>query len=183
MMGVTSLEVYNTVYNNTNSNNKLKILIKDEQLKEYGVDIVLVKNIKSLYESYNLENQEAYYDFVENVSNSYPENKKLARKVFNDIKELFDANNQQHTKHPRTIPEFEIQDDCIEIELPPGVYELVDINTAIRNQTDSGFELNIEADTISKESVLTTSNPITFVSELNKLLGFKSKTYSEGTQL
>ena len=56
MMGVTSLEVYNTVYNITNSNNKLKILLTDEQLIEHGVDIVLVKNIKSLYESYNLEN-------------------------------------------------------------------------------------------------------------------------------
>ena len=97
------------------------------------------------------------------------------------MKEVFDAKNQQHTKHPITIPEFEIQDDCIEIELPPGFYELVDINTAIKNQTDSGFELNIEADTISMKSLLTTSNPITFVSELNKLIGFTSETYSERT--
>ena len=85
MMGVTSLEVYNTVYNITNSNNKLKILLTDEQLIEHGVDIVLVKNIKSLYESYNLENQEAYNEFVEKVStiitNSYSENNKLAKKI------------------------------------------------------------------------------------------------------
>ena len=90
-----------------------------------------------MYESYCLENQEAFYEFVEKVNtiitNSYSENKKLARKDFNDMKELFDANNQQHTKHPITIPEFEIQDDCIEIELPPGFYVLVDINTAIKN--------------------------------------------------
>ena len=51
----------------------------------------------------------------------------------------------------------------------------------MKNQTDSGFEINVEADTISMKSVLTTSKPITFVSELNKLLGFTSKTYSEET--
>ena len=55
MMGVTSSEVYNTVYNITPTNNKLQILISDEQRIEHGVDIVLVKNRKSLYGSYNLE--------------------------------------------------------------------------------------------------------------------------------
>ena len=188
MMGVTSLEVYNTVYNITNSNNKLKILLTDEQLIEHGVDIVLVKNIKSLYESYNLENQEAYNEFVEKVStiitNSYSENNKLAKKDFNDLKELVEANNQQHTKHPITIPEFEIQDDSIEIELTPGVYELVDINNAIKqkiHESDYGFKIDIIPDTISMKSVLTTSNSIHFNSRLNILLGFTNKEYPPGT--
>ena len=188
MMGVTSLEVYNTVYNITNSNNKLKILLTDEQLIEHGVDIVLVKNIKSLYESYNLENQEAYNEFVEKVStiitNSYSENNKLAKKDFNDLKELVEANNQQHTKHPITIPEFEIQDDSIEIELTPGVYELVDINNAIKqkiHESDYDFEIDIIPDTISMKSVLTTSNSIHFNSRLNILLGFTNKDYPPGT--
>ena len=188
MMGVTSLEVYNTVYNITNSNNKLKILLTDEQLIEHGVDIVLVKNIKSLYESYNLENQEAYNEFVEKVStiitNSYSENNKLAKKDFNDLKELVEANNQQHTKHPITIPEFEIQDDSIEIELTPGVYELVDINNAIKQKihgSDYDFKIDIIPDTISMKSVLTTSNSIHFNSRLNILLGFTNKDYPPGT--
>ena len=188
MMGVTSLEVYNTVYNITNSNNKLKILLTDEQLIEHGVDIVLVKNIKSLYESYNLENQEAYNEFVEEVStiitNSYSENNKLAKKDFNDLKELVEANNQQHTKHPITIPEFEIQDDSIEIELTPGVYELVDINNAIKqkiHESDYDFKIDIIPDTISMKSVLTTSNSIHFNSRLNILLGFTNKDYPPGT--
>ena len=188
MMGVTSLEVYNTVYNITNSNNKLKILLTDEQLIEHGVDIVLVKNIKSLYESYNLENQEAYNEFVEKVStiitNSYSENNKLAKKDFNDLKELVEANNQQHTKHPITIPEFEIQDDSIEIELTPGVYELVDINNAINqkiHESDYDFKIDIIPDTISMKSVLTTSNSIHFNSRLNILLGFTNKDYPPGT--
>ena len=188
MMGVTSLEVYNTVYNITNSNNKLKILLTDEQLIEHGVDIVLVKNIKSLYESYNLENQEAYNEFVEKVStiitNSYSENNKLAKKDFNDLKELVEANNQQHTKYPITIPEFEIQDDSIEIELTPGVYELVDINNAIKqkiHESDYDFKIDIIPDTISMKSVLTTSNSIHFNSRLNILLGFTNKDYPPGT--
>ena len=49
MMGVTSLEVYNTVYNITEKNNKLKILLKDEQLKSLNVDTQLVMNVVYLY--------------------------------------------------------------------------------------------------------------------------------------
>ena len=167
MIGVTSLEVYNTVYNITNSNNKRKMLLIDEQLTEHEVDFELVRNIKSLYEFYNLEHHDTYHEFVEKVitilTSSYSENNKIARKDFNDLMALFEAKNQQHTEHPKTIPEFEIQDDSIEIELPPGVYELGDISTAIKNQTFSGFELNIEANTISMKSVLATSNLKTYV--------------------
>ena len=50
-----------------------------------------------------------------------------------------------------------------------------------RNLTTSSIEFELEADTISMKSFLTTSNPIYFNSELNKLLGFTSKTYSKGT--
>ena len=49
MMGVTSLEVYNTVYNITEKNNKLKILLEDEQLKSLNVDTQLVMNVEYLY--------------------------------------------------------------------------------------------------------------------------------------
>ena len=51
MMGVTSLEVYNTVYNITNSN-KLEILLTKQQLEEHRIDTGLVPNIKQhLYET------------------------------------------------------------------------------------------------------------------------------------
>ena len=43
------------------------------------------------------------------------------------------------------------------------------------------MEINIEADTISLKSVLTTSKPFRFDAELYKLLSFTSKTYPEGT--
>ena len=42
MMGVTSLEVYNTVYNITEKNIKLEILLTKQQLDEHRVDTELV---------------------------------------------------------------------------------------------------------------------------------------------
>ena len=70
------------------------------------------------------------------------------------------------------------------MQLTPGVYELVDINNAIEqksNESDYDFKIDIQADTISMKSVLTTSNPIHFNSRLNILLGFTSKDYQAGT--
>ena len=48
-MGVTSVGVYNTVYNITGKNNKLKFLLTDEQLEELGVNTQLVKDAEYLY--------------------------------------------------------------------------------------------------------------------------------------
>ena len=45
----------------------------------------------------------------------------------------------------------------------------------------SDFKFNIIPDTISMKSVLTTSNPIHFNSELNKVLGFTQSDYPSGT--
>ena len=52
MMGVTSLQVYNTVYNITNSNNKLEIVLNDQQLKELNLDSELLMFVENLYKSY-----------------------------------------------------------------------------------------------------------------------------------
>ena len=43
MMGVTRLEVYNTVYNTTEKNNKLKIVLRKDQLDSLGLDTEIVK--------------------------------------------------------------------------------------------------------------------------------------------
>ena len=48
MMGVTSLEVYNTVYNITEKNNKIKLLYTEKMLKENDVDTQLVTNVEYL---------------------------------------------------------------------------------------------------------------------------------------
>ena len=64
----------------------------------------------------------------------------------------------------------------IEIKLQPGIYELTDPNTAKKQKLRyysqangefkiNGLNINIEVDTISMKSVLTTSNPIYFNSE------------------
>ena len=51
MMGVTSLEVYNTVYYITEKNNKLEILLTKQRLEEHRVDTELVPNVHLLYET------------------------------------------------------------------------------------------------------------------------------------
>ena len=80
------------------------------------------------------------------------------------------------------IPDFEIEHDSFGIEFSPGAYKLVDINASIKQKiADFDFKFNIIPDTISMKSVLTTSNPIHFNSELNKVLGFTNKEYQPGT--
>ena len=56
MMGVTSLEVYNFVYNISGKNIILKVFLKDEQLKSLNIDTQLVINVEYLYKtSCNIE--------------------------------------------------------------------------------------------------------------------------------
>ena len=45
MMGVTSLDVYITVYNSIHKNNELEILLTEQQLEEQRIDSQLVTNI------------------------------------------------------------------------------------------------------------------------------------------
>ena len=180
MMGVTSLEVYNTVYNITEKNNKLKILLKDEQLKSLNVDTQLVMNVEYLYK---ISNEEKINTFM---VDSYSKNKKLTRKDFDQLKKIIIQINQNIKDKTIIIPEFGIENDFVEIELPPGVYELVDINKIMKQKlsdSDFEFEFTIETDTISMKSVLTTSNPIYFTSKLNELLGFTNTHYIEGTHI
>ena len=80
MMGVTSLERYNTVYNITNSNNKLQIILNDRQLDALEFDTGVVPNIKKLYKTYDLENNKLYYEFIEKA-NIYLLNKNTSKKA------------------------------------------------------------------------------------------------------
>ena len=106
---------------------------------------------------------------------------------------------ETNTNIPITIPNFEIENGFTEIQLTPSVYELIEMNNAIRQiTTDSDYDLvdkskfkkdltvfsiefKIIPDTILMKSVLTTSNPIHFNSELNKVLGFTFTEYPSGT--
>ena len=180
MMGVTSLEVYNTVYNITEKKNKFKILLKDEQLKSLNVDTQLVMNVEYLYKISDVKKINNF------IVDSYSRNKKLIKKDFDQLKKILIQINQKIKDKTIIFPEFGIENDFVEIELPPGVYELVDINKIMiqkLSDSDFEFEFNFEADTISMKSVLTTSNPIYFNSKLNELLGFTNTHYIEGTHI
>ena len=73
MMGVTSSEVYNTVYNIIEKNNKLEFLLTKQQLEEHRVDTELVPNIKNLYEAPD----DKFIDKTNAlITNSYTEKKK-----------------------------------------------------------------------------------------------------------
>ena len=175
MMGVTSLEVYNTVYNITEKNKKLKILLKDEQLESINVDTQSIKNLEYLYKisdtatliSHNI------VKILNCIVESFSENKKLIMKNFEYLKKIiYQLNKAQHIVNIAEF-EYEVLDNCFAKELPPGAYELVDINSTIRQIfSESKIDtliFGIEADTLSRKSVLTTSNSIHFNSELYKL--------------
>ena len=55
MMGVTSLELYNTVYNNTEKNNKIKFLGSEKIVKIYETSIEKISKIKKLPEASNIQ--------------------------------------------------------------------------------------------------------------------------------
>ena len=93
--------------------------------------------------------------------------------------------NQANQINQINLPPFDIVEyDFFEIYLTPGVYELVDINNAIKqkiNESDYDFKFDLIPDTISMKSVLTTSNNIQFNSKLNTVLGFTHTVYPPGT--
>ena len=96
MMGVTSLEVYNTVYKVTpiNNFNKHEILLSEQQLKSYNIDFQLPMKVEYLYKFSD-------NDFVEKANksmvDSYSKNRKLTRKDFDHLKKIIEAFNQQPT--------------------------------------------------------------------------------------
>ena len=176
MMGVTSLEVYNTVYNITLINNKLKMLRKNEQLKSLNVDIQLVVNVEYLNK---ISDKEKGIIFK---IDSYSKNRKLTRKYFDQLREIIHQIIQNKTTF--NIPDFGIEFEFFEIELTPGVYELVDIDITIKqihSDSNFAFELYIQAGTISMKSVLTISTSIRLNAELKTLLGFTNKENTERT--
>ena len=193
MMGVTSLEVYNTIYNITEKNNKFKLLYTEKMLKENDVDTQLVTNVEYLYKtSGDIEKIKKL------IVNDNAKIKTITKTDYDYLMKIIDQINQNtegalHIKDkPIVISGIGSVTDSIEIELPPGAYELVDINNTIQQELikcctlpggSSDFKLNIEADTISMKSVLTTASYIYFNSELNKLLGFTNKEYPAGTHI
>ena len=86
MMRLTSLEVYNTVYNINEKKTKLQILLKYEQLDALELDTGVVPNIKTLYETHDLENNKLYHEFIEKtnifLTTSYRKKEETYKKTF-----------------------------------------------------------------------------------------------------
>ena len=105
MMGVTSLEVYNTVYNITETNNKLQIILNDQQLKELNLDSGLILFVEDLYITYfsNPYTPSEYNEFVEKanklITNSYSKKKKLTRIDFDSLTKIVKSLNEIYNNH------------------------------------------------------------------------------------
>ena len=185
MMGVTSLEVYNTIYNITEKNNKIKLFTTEQNLKEYKFATEFIPKIKNLYETSDIEEIKKLINDVKFKKVVFPNN------YYNDLNKIINQINQTIKDKTNFLDLNGIGSvsNCLGIEIPPGAYELIDINNVIQQELidscgsllDSDLKINIEADTISMKSVLTTSLPIYFNSELNKLLGFTKTDYTAGT--
>ena len=106
MMVVTNLEVNNTVYNITEKNNKLKILLNDQQLKSLNVDTQLVLNVEFFYKtSDSIEKPNIF------IVDSYSKNNKLTKKDFNYSKKIIDQINKEPLDKNQqliNVPEFGI---------------------------------------------------------------------------
>ena len=190
MMGVTSLEVYNSVYNITNKNNSFQIQLTDEQLSR--IDTKLAMNIEYLHKTNQPDFNKTVYGLI---NTTFKNKKKLLKNDLDKIKDIINQHESENLLNKLKIFEvidLPIMNEKIEIKLQPGIYELSDLNTAIQqklqyyNQANGEYKINglniiIEADTISMKSVLTSSHNIHFNSELNKLLGFTNEYYNEGT--
>ena len=93
IMGVTSLEVYNTVYNITNTNNKQEIVLNDQQLKELNLDSELLVFVEDLFKYYFVKPYK-YNEFIKKVNklitNSYSKKKKLTRVDFTYLTKIIE---------------------------------------------------------------------------------------------
>ena len=184
MMGVTSLEVYNTIYNITEKNNKPEFFTTEQNLKEYKFATEFIPKIKNLYETSDIEEIKKLINDVKIKKVVFPNN------YYDDLNKIIDQINQNIKDKTNILDLHGIGSvsNCLGIEIPPGAYELIDINNVIQQELinscgslfDSDLKINIEADTISMKSVLTTSNSIYFNSELNTLLGFTKTDYTAG---
>ena len=82
MMGVTSLEVYNTVYHITEKNNKLEIHFTRQPLKSLNVDTELQKNVYDYSIKFNQTKTLASYNEIlektsKSINNSYSKRRNL----------------------------------------------------------------------------------------------------------
>ena len=88
---------------------------------------------------HDLETNKLYYEIIEKanifLTTSYKEKKKLTKNDFDNLKKI-------NSNIPRTIPNFDIENGFVDMQLVPCVCELIEINNAIKRMiTDSVYEL------------------------------------------
>ena len=150
-------------------------------------------NIENLHKTNQPDFNKTVYGLI---NTTFKNKKKLLKNYLDKIKDIINQHESENLLDKLKIFEvidLPIMNEKIEIKLQPGIYELSDLNTAIQQKLQyyqdhreykiNGVKINIEADTISMKSVLTTSNPINFNSKLNELLGFTMECYIPGTHI
>ena len=94
MMGVTSLEMSNTVYIITPASYNFEILPKDQQFKELGIDTQIVLKVEYLYNTINLQDGEEYTKFPKKfIVDSYSEKMKHTGKNSDQPMKVLEAFN------------------------------------------------------------------------------------------
>ena len=91
MMGVTSLEVYNTVYNITEKNIKFEIRLTLQDVKPLNVDTRSLTNVYDYFNKFHdTAPQASYNEYVEKINklmfDSYSKDKILSRFDFIELK-------------------------------------------------------------------------------------------------
>ena len=156
-------------------------------LKEHKFATEFIPKIKSLYETSNkgisdIEEIKKLLNDVKFKKVVFSEN------YYDELEKIIGQINKNIEDKTNILDLYGIGSvsNCLGIEIPPGAYELNDISNTIQQEFInscgfySDFKFNIEADTISMKSILT-SDPIYFNSESNKLLGFTKTDYPAGT--
>ena len=198
MMGVTNLEVYNTVYNITEKNNKFEL-----ELSYQGIDPInkFVDEKGQLYISKTRRPQ---------ISESIHQNENICDNLSDDfyekLREKYYPFDEKDDKETQKIKQekYDLTRECVRNNLlqltsftiPPGVYEFKELSNCIQQLIQNmnegldlmipgiqKIELSIEVDPISMHSILKTDIPILFNSKLNDILGFTKKEYYSGKHI
>ena len=153
-----SLEVYNTVYNITEKNNKLKILLRKDQIDVLGLDTELVKKVVYLYKTSDNKGISNIEKINKLIVDNYTNKKKqgLTQEDFDTLTEIINLLNLENTKNNKRslniiLPEYLIFIDHVKIELTPGVYELTELNNAIKEEIRRGGDYSpVDTETFKK---------------------------------
>ena len=156
MMGVTSLEVYNTVYNITEKN-KFKILLRKDQIDVLGLDTEIVKKVDYLYKTSDNKGISNIEKIIKLIVDNYMNKKKrgLTQEDFDTLTEIINLIKLENTKYNKgslniIIPDYYIVTDHVKNELTPGVYELTEINNAIKLEMKKNSYLPVDTEAYKK---------------------------------